>query len=253
MNHRADLKADAVTQSVQDAFDRKLDAVANSLRESASIPIQVAGGLRNLILSGQLRPGERVIEWKIARQLGIGQPTAREALLILEGEGLLQRHPNRGCTVTRLSLKEIDQIYRVRIELEPLAAELAIENAANWDPNVLSSAVERLAQSAKSGDIEEWHRRDLEFHQALWRLADNPFLEKALSQISVPFFAFAELVFMQSQPRDLAQQADQHVAVVSAILSGNRQQARRVTRQVLRDFWKVWQALTKAAAMNSTP
>jgi DNA-binding GntR family transcriptional regulator len=209
--------------------------------------------LRNLILSGQLRPGERVIEWKIARQLGIGQPTAREALLILESEGLLQRHPNRGCTVTRLSLKEIDQIYRVRLELEPLAAELAVENAVNWDPSILSSAVERLAQSAESGNVEEWHRRDLEFHQALWRLADNPFLEKALSQTCVPFFAFAELVYLQSQPRDLVEQADQHAAVVSAILSNNRQQARRVTRRVLKDFWRVWQALTKSAVTNSAP
>ncbi len=253
MNPRAHLRAAGVTPSSQDAFDRQLDVVANRLREPAPIPVQVAAGLRSLILGGQLRPGERVIEWKIARQLGIGQPTAREALLILEGEGLLQRHPNRGCTVTRLSLKQIDQIYCVRVELEPLAAELAVKNAANWSPEVLSSAVERLAKSAQSGDIEEWHRRDLEFHQILWRLADNPFLEKTLSQISVPFFAFAQLVFLRSEPRDLVRQAEQHAVVASAILSKNKRQARRVTRQVLNDFWRVWRALTKTAAVSSEP
>jgi DNA-binding GntR family transcriptional regulator len=232
------------TKSGEDDFDSKLDAVASGLREATSIPVQVASGLRKLILSGQLRPGDRVVEWKIAKQLGIGQPTAREALLLLENEGLVQRNPNRGCSVTSLNLKQIDQIYCVRVELEPLAAELAVDNAANWDPAILLSAMDRLSAAATSGDMEEWHRRDLEFHQTLWRLADNPFLEKALTQISVPFFAFAELVFIRTQPRDLVHQAAEHQVFVSAILSKNRELARRTTRQVLTDFWKVWRSLT---------
>ncbi|NOT63758.1 MAG: FCD domain-containing protein, partial [Acidobacteria bacterium] len=137
------------------------------------------------------------------------------------------------------------QIYCVRLELEPLAAELAVDNAANWEPAVLESALARLKTSAKKNDIERWHQHDLEFHQALWRLADNPFLEKALTQVSVPFFAFAELVFMQSQPRDLVHQAEQHEVFVTAILSKNRRQARQVTRKVLTDFWELWRNLTK--------
>lgn len=243
-----EMQADGVRQTTADPLRGELDAVATSLRESASIPSQVAVGLRKLILTGKLRPGDRVVEWKIARQLGIGQPTAREALLMLENEGLLQRSPNRGCTVTRLNAKEIDQIYRVRIELEPLAAELAVENADNWNPEVLSSAMARLSQSARNGDIEEWHQRDLEFHQTLWQLADNPFLERALSQISVPFFAFAELVFVQSRPRDLVQQAERHEIITAAILGGNRRQARQTTRKVLRHFRGSWLAAVKTDA-----
>ncbi|MEZ5351011.1 MAG: GntR family transcriptional regulator [Bryobacteraceae bacterium] len=226
-----------------DLLDNTLNMVASNLRDAMPIPVQVAGGLRNLILSGQLRPGERIVELKIARQLGIGQPTAREALLILETEGLVQRSPNRGCSVTSLTLKQIDQIYCVRVELEPLAAELAVGNAKNWDRKVLEQAQAGLRKAATSGNIELWHRRDLEFHRTLWRLADNPFLEKALSQISIPFFAFAELVFMQTHPRDLVQQAEQHQVFVSAILSGNRKEARRVTRKVLTGFWEVWRKL----------
>jgi len=251
MKDDLDIQVDDVTRAAPDALDRKLLAVGNSLRQASSMPAQVAAGLRSLIISRKLLPGERVIEWKIAQQLGIGQPTVREALLILESEGLLLRTPNRGCTVTRLSLKEIDQIYRIRAELEPLAAELAAENALNWNPEVLLSASQRLAQSAKTGDIEEWHQRDLEFHQTLWQLADNPFLEKALSQVSVPFFAFAELLFLQSRPQDLVQQAEQHALIASAILSKNKQQARRVTRKVLKHFWRVWLALAKSVTNDS--
>lgn len=224
-------------------LERKLGDVASGLLETKSVPVQVADALRKLILSGQLRPGDRVIEWKIARQLNIGQPTAREALLLLENEGLLQRNPNRGCTVTSLDREQIDQIYRVRIELESLAAELAVENAANWQPAVLKAALKRLADAARKNDIEAWHQADLEFHQTLWRLANNPFLEKALAQISVPFFAFAELVFLETHPQDLAQQAKQHEVFVAAILSGDKKQARETTRKVLTDFWQLWRKL----------
>lgn len=217
-------------------------AVTLSLREATPIPVQVAGALREMILSGQLRPGERVVEYRIARQLGIGQPTAREALLLLETEGLLRRNLNRGCTVTQLSAVEIDQIYSVRVELEPLAASLAVANQANWDPAVLTAAMDHLEGSAQAGDIRGWNRSDLDFHQTLWRLTGNPFLEKALAQTSVPFFAFAELVYLQSKPRDLVQQAAQHGLIVSAILGGNKQQAQRVTRQVLKEFRTIWLA-----------
>jgi DNA-binding GntR family transcriptional regulator len=221
-------------------IEQRLSEVASNLREASSIPSQVAAGLRDLILGGQWRPGERVVEWKLARQLGIGQPTAREALLMLEAEGLVQRNANRGCRVTQLNMTEIKQIYEVRVELEPLAAELAVKNSAQWDPRLLTSAMNRLARSAQKADFVEWHLRDLEFHRTLWRLAGNPILEKALSQVSVPFFAFAELVFIQTRPRDLVRQAGQHELITSAILSGDARQARRVTRQVLRGFQAQW-------------
>ena len=235
------------SDSGADILDRKLDTVASSLRESTPIPVKVAAALRSLILSGQLKPGDRIVEFKIARQLGIGQPTAREALLLLETEGLVQRSPNRGCSVTSLTIKQIDQIYCVRVELEPLAAELAVDNATNWDRRLLEDATRRLRESATSGSIELWHQRDLEFHQTLWKLADNPFLEKALSQTSIPFFAFAELVFLQTQPRDLVQQAERHEVFVEAILSGDRKEARRLTRKVLMDFWEDWRELARIA------
>ena len=240
-------------KSTADVVDNKLDVVAKRLRQPTSIPVQVAAVLRNLILSGELRPGERVIEWKISRQLGIGQPTAREALMILEGEGLLMRHPNRGCSVTSLSVEEIGQIYAVRVELEPLAAELAVQNRANWDPNILPSALERLSKSATSGDLDAWQKADLKFHQTLWQLAGNPFLEKALTQICIPFFAFSELVYLHDKPRDLAHQCEQHSLMVTAILSGKKQYARQVTRKVLEDFRKNWVPSTEHTSIGLKP
>jgi len=248
MNKRLNLKVDFPPKSTGDVVGRKLDAVAKRLRQPTSIPVQVAAVLRGLILGGQLCPGDRVVEWKISRQLEIGQPTAREALLILEGEGLLLRNPNRGCTVTSLSVKEIGQIYAVRVELEPLAAELAVRNRENWNPDVLTLAIERLSKAAASGDLDAWHKSDLEFHQTLWQIAGNPFLEKSLSQICIPFFAFSELVYLHDKPRNLKSLCKQHANIATAIVSGSEQQARLVTRKVLEDFRKNWVSSTEQAA-----
>lgn len=223
----------------------ELSELASSLGRGATVPTQVAAALRKLILSGRLRPGERVVETKLARQLGVGQPTAREALILLEHEGLLVRKPNCGCSVTQLSLKEIDQIYRVRLELESLAAEFAAENVPQRGAQALAGALDRLKRAAAREDIEEWHKCDLQFHQALWDLAENPFLAKALAQVTVPFFAFAEIVFLKDSPRDLTFQAGLHERVVSAIVTGNKEHARQSMRSVLEEFWQIWKSLSR--------
>ena len=84
-----------------------------------------------MIIAGQLHPGERIVESRVARQLGVGQPTVREALVALEHQGLVVRKANQGCVVTTLTRAEICEILRIRAELEVLAVELAVENASD--------------------------------------------------------------------------------------------------------------------------
>ena len=86
---------------------------------------QLADRLFEAILEGELRPGERLAEVRLARQLGVGQSTLREALQELEYRGLLTKNENRGTFVTKLTTQKVNEIYAVRLELEPLAASLA--------------------------------------------------------------------------------------------------------------------------------
>lgn len=225
--------------------DQTLSLLAARLREPIPIPLQVADSLRELILSGKLRPGERLVEWKIARQLGIGQPTIREALVILEAEGLVQRQPNKGCSVISLTLEQIDQIYCVRVELESLAAALAAEKATSEQRSQLRAALKQLYDAATAGDLDRWHLADVAFHKNLWAASGNPFLEKALSHTVTPFFLFAKLVFYQLPPKDLVEQAGLHEQIVEGIEKGDRSLARRITKKVLQEFWELWRHLTK--------
>ena len=87
--------------------------------QQASLPAQVADFLRGTILSGKLRPGERVVERELANSLGVAQGTVREALKILEHEGLIAKKANTASFVTEFSLERIREIVGVRVLLEP--------------------------------------------------------------------------------------------------------------------------------------
>src|SRR5262245_31527026 len=96
---------------------QKIEPISKKTRTVAS--------LREAIISGAIRSGEQIVEGKIAQQLGVGQGLIREALIELEHQGFVQRIPYAGTQVTELSLQDVQQIYAVRIELEPLAFFLA--------------------------------------------------------------------------------------------------------------------------------
>ena len=93
--------------------------------EPISKKARIVSSLREAIISGAIRSGEQIVEGKLAQQLGVGQGLIREALIELEHQGFVQRIPFAGTQVTELTLQDAQQIYDLRIELEPLAFFLA--------------------------------------------------------------------------------------------------------------------------------
>ena len=208
-----------------------------SLGRSSAVPDRLVELFRNLILKGEWKPGSAIVETGIAKALGVSQPTVREALRHLEAEGLILRRQFRSCEVTTLSREEVDQIFRLRLEWEPLAAELAVENHGNWEKANLVKAAERLTEAAHRHDSDAFYHHDLEFHRELWACTGNLFLTKALSQITVPLFAFWTLQHLRESDVDLVSQAAAHERIASAILSGDKAEARRITCQAMQGFW----------------
>ena len=216
----------------------ELQHLAASIKKAAALPDQVAELLRGMILSGTFTPGQRIVETRIARELGIGQPTVREALGKLEEAGLVVRSQHAGCTVTQLTRKEYSEIFRVRTEMECLAVELAVENLANVNSSDLKASLHALKEAARSKSVEEFYRADIRLHRAIWKLANNGFLEKALSQMVVPLFAFAMIEIIARPEFDLIQNAREHEKLVKAILTLDKTAARRVAKQMLGTFWE---------------
>ena len=198
---------------------------------------RIAETIRGLIVSGELKPGDRIVESRMARQIGVGQPTVREALVALEHQGLVVRKANQGCVVTALTRAEINQVLRVREELERLAVDLAIEVAPDAEIRKLIAVAEKMNEAAEARDIRRYHEFDVQFHQALWRLSGNSVLPRLLAQTLMPLLAF---LFMRNLRKnhqlDMTSSAVAHVEIAEAILRRDKKAARRVARQKFRLF-----------------
>lgn len=142
--------------------------------------------LRQRILSGALRPGSRLVEADIARQLGISRGPVREALATLRGEGLTREEPRRGSYVTALTVLDIREIYQVRAALESGAARLVIMRRDEEATARIRAALDRLQRAAASDDRSEFVEADLALHEELCRVSGNERLLQAwVNQVGI--------------------------------------------------------------------
>jgi DNA-binding GntR family transcriptional regulator len=177
------------------------------------------GALREAIVSGKLKPGDPIVESRVARQLGVGQPLIREALLELEHQGFVQRVPHRGTSVTKLGPGEIEQIQKLRLELESLALEWARGRATPEHVRELRDLVEGMRQATVEEDLSKFNDFDLALHRRIWQLSGNKYLEDALERAVVPLLTFFYL--RSGRVGELhVRSVDHHVALVDALDSG---------------------------------
>lgn len=213
-------------------FASRLSQFSDQRRRQTAIPQQVAGFVHDLIIAGELKPGDRVVESRLARSMGIGHPTVREALVALEHQGLVVRKANQGCVVTSLTLKEIEQILDVRSHLEIFAVELAVSNATAAQHEELLEAAKQMRAAGKTGDVEQFYKCDLHFHDTLWRMSGNPFLARSLTQLMVPLLVFCMLKNLRHHGYlDMVKSADAHAEIARAVASGDKKLARKVCRE----------------------
>ena len=118
----------------------------------------IVSSLREAIISGEIRSGEQIVEGKLAQQLGVGQGVIREALIELEHNGFVQRTPFSGTQVAELTLLDAQQIYDIRIELEPLAFFLAGPSMDKKNISTLSEMNEIATAASKALPVKAGHK-----------------------------------------------------------------------------------------------
>jgi DNA-binding GntR family transcriptional regulator len=182
---------------------------------------RVADLIKDAILSGKLGPGDRIVELALANQLGVGTTAVREALFDLESQGFVNRVTNKGTFVTKLDLQDVEEILRVRRELEGLAVELAQERRTEEDLALLEECTGEMVAAARDGDWPRFYRNDLEFHRNIWRIAGNRYLAKSLDVLVVPLFAFF-IMKIRRDPGELKwASVEKHVDIVRALRDGH--------------------------------
>jgi DNA-binding GntR family transcriptional regulator len=157
--------------------------------ELTSKKARIVASLRDAIISGAIRSGEQIVEGKLAQQLGVGQGVIREALIDLEHHGFVQRMPYAGTQVTELTLQDAQQIYDVRIELEPLAFFLAGAGARPENVLELREAAEKTQAASSAGELTSFFENHLAFRRKVWTLSGNRYLLQTLDRIVIPLYA----------------------------------------------------------------
>jgi DNA-binding GntR family transcriptional regulator len=155
------------------------------LREIRPINLreQVVEQIRTAIIEGQLSPGDHMVEAALTKQLGVSRTPLREALILLEREGLVEAFPNRGTFVRKFALGDIDTIFSMRIALENFAADLIIKTLAKADFERLEFFITEQRRHIQHGDFKQVRSTDMSFHRYLIEKSGHPLLIRNWSEI----------------------------------------------------------------------
>lgn len=142
-------------------------------RQRRSRRDDILSQLRTLILEGDLRPGERLVERTLAETLGVSRVPVREALRALEHEGLVEERATRGMVVRRLSDDDIDALFDLREALEGLLCRRLVRHLDAAGLDQLRTLVERSERAAREGALAEAVQANADFHQAMVQLSNS--------------------------------------------------------------------------------
>ncbi|MBT2516958.1 GntR family transcriptional regulator [Streptomyces sp. ISL-90] len=205
--------------------------MAGMVQRPVSLGTQVADILRQRIVRGELKPGERLTEEALAEEFNVSRGPVRDAITQLNFEKLVRVQRPRGVYIVGLTDDDVEQLYSLRSALEQLALRRAIrvKDDAPWHPS--QECVERMRRAADDRDPAEFARADLEFHAHLYDLADHPRLQAAWQQYMPTFAALLEVTINHDE--DLHESADDHRKLYEVIRSGDIAAAARMLEEHL--------------------
>ncbi len=189
--------------------------------DSSGIPLarsvlsaQVKDRMLQWILEGELAPGSRIIETRIARQLGTSQAPVREALRDLATLGLVEMHPYRGARVRQPDPQELVEAMELRGELEAIAARSAARLISPETLTRMRELLDAMRASADAGDAHAQAQQNSEFHTCVITASGNRTLQRMWSMLE----PFARSYLTASVPgADLHWLAERHVAILDAL------------------------------------
>ena len=217
-------------------FEIAHDAVAPSDDiapiENLPLRMQVANRLREAIVSGRLRPGAPLVETALAQQLNISRAPIREAIQILENDGLVETIAYKGKRVKPLTAREVEEIYSLRQVFEAMAVRRIMAKGVSVAP--LHAICATMTRAAEAGNFDAVIAADEEFHRTLIRLADHDLLLATWGNLYLKIHQIMSL--RGGNHRALPEIAANHPPIVAAIESGNEDEAVRLIAEHTRSL-----------------
>jgi len=178
--------------------------------------------LRNAILNGTLKPGERLMEISLADQLGVSRTPVREAIRKLEKEKFVEMIPRKGAYVANLTARDILEVLEIRIVLEGFASKLAAERMGDDDVAELESILAEFNKALEVLDRPEMIRRDNEFHNKIYSAAKNNKLVEIVKELHDQYQRFRLIFFNEYDDYNDLQVWHQNIVDAIRNRDGNR-------------------------------
>lgn len=171
------------------------DELTLSMSDYQYMPLRdvVFHTLRDAILHGDLKPGERLMEIKLANRLGVSRTPIREAIRMLELEGLVIMLPRKGAQVAQITEKDLKDVLEVRMGLEELAVKFACERITDDQLEAMKAAADRFAQTVKDtseDDITHLAVADVDFHDLIYKATDNQRLIQLINNLREQMYRY---------------------------------------------------------------
>ena len=188
--------------------------------------------LRDAILTGKIEPGERLMELHLAKKLGVSRTPIREAIRMLELEGLAVTVPRKGAQVAKLSEKDLIDVLEIRDALDELAVKSTCGKMQEKDFDELQEALEAFEKETRGGDVRTIVEADEAFHNIIYRATDNPRLMTLVQNLKEQMYRYRYEYIKDNADYDTL------IAEHNAILDGLRRKDEEYVRTVMHTHLK---------------
>jgi len=179
--------------------------------------------LREAIITGELKPGERLMEVKLAEKMGVSRTPVREAIRMLEIEGLVDMLPRKGAHVAELSVKDIMDVLEVRAAMDSLATRLAAERITDDEIKELRQIQAQFINYVEKNNLQGSIKKDVEFHELIYRASRNDRLLQIANNLREQVQRFRVIYLKDySSPKNLIKE---HEDICDAIAARNLEKA----------------------------
>jgi DNA-binding GntR family transcriptional regulator len=185
--------------------------------------------LKQAIIRGEVAPGDRLVESRLADALDISRTPVREAIHKLEREGLLRKLPKGGFTVMNLSREDIEETFGIRCVLESYAARLAAQNYTKEELSTLEDKIREFQQLLDKGQLEELPRINTEFHSLFYALSRSPRLIKMINDLRDQIYRFRKILLKKDKWAEVSNQ--DHRKMLDAMRQRDVNRVERVVKQ----------------------
>lgn len=184
--------------------------------------------LRRAILTGQLKPGERLMEVHLASRLGVSRTPIREAIRKLELEGLVIMIPRRGAEVARITEKSLKDVLEVRRALDALSVELACDRITQEDISRLLEACRAFERAVREGDASVIASEDVALHDIIVEATGNVRLQQLVNNLSEQMYRFRFVYIKEESQHDNL--IAEHREIYESIVSRDKERAAAAAR-----------------------